>query len=833
MRRLFLALTLGALSVAASAQALRSPSEFLGYELGTRFTPHHRVLDYVAHVASASGRVRVEEYGRSVEGRPLELVFVASPDHIERLEDIRLDNLRLVGEVDGAPTGPVPALVWLSYNVHGNEAVSTEASMQVLYDLVRPDHPDSGGWLESVVVVIDPCLNPDGRERYVSWYNRTVGAFPDPDPAAVEHREEWPGGRTNHYYFDLNRDWTWLSQQETRARIAAYNRWMPHVHVDFHEQGVDEPYYFAPAAEPYHPVVTDWQREFQQEIGENHADWFDSSYWLYFTHERFDLFYPGYGDTYPTYGGAIGMTYEQGGSGRAGLGIETAEGDTLTLAARIAHHHATSLSTVQATARRAPRVVSEFEAWYGAGKPATEWKTFVMRGESGDDRLAALQQHLAALGIRSGTVKTVRRVRGHDFRSGKETTVDLVPGDLVVSVDQPRGVLASVLMEPDPSLPDSATYDITAWALPYAYGIDALATTEAIRADGVWTVPAPASPAPSARAYAYVAAWSSPADVRLLARLLRAGVSVRAATEPFRAGDADYGPGTLVITRTGNERLGSRFDDLVAETASAEGRVVTPVASGLVQSGSDFGSSTVRFVGRPRIAMAFGEGTNSSSTGEIWHWFDEQVGYPVTRIGAESLGSVELSDYDVLILPSGSYREALGDEGLGRLRRWVEGGGRVVAVGQALSVFAGKEGFALERMERTEDDVDSLRAYADRERDDLVESVPGAVFSTRVDATHPLGFGLDRGYFTLRLGSAAYSYLDGARAWNVGVIQKDSRRGGFVGYQAFSRLENTLAFGVDEIGRGAVVYLADDPLYRAFWYEGRMLFGNAVFMPLR
>jgi hypothetical protein len=833
MRRALLVLVVSTLALPASGQDLRSPSGFLGYGLGTRFTPHHRVLEYVDHVAAASDRVRVERYGESVEGRPLALAFVASPENLARLDDIRRDNLRRTGEEEGEPAGALPAIVWLSYNVHGNEAVSTEAAMQTLYDLARTDHPDSREWLESVVVVIDPCLNPDGRERYVSWYNRTVGAIPDPDPAAAEHHEEWPGGRTNHYFFDLNRDWTWLTQQETRARIAQYNRWMPHVHVDFHEQGVDEPYYFAPAAEPYHTVVSAWQREFQREIGTNHAEWFDSSYWLYFTRERFDLFYPGYGDTYPTYGGAIGMTYEQGGSGRAGLGIETAEGDTLTLVERIEHHHATSLSTVQATARHAERVVQEFEAWYDAGAGDTRWRTFVLRAESGEDRLAAVRSHLDALGIRSGSMTGTRRVRGHDYRTGRETTVEIGPGDLVVPMDQPRGVLAGVLMEPDPVLPDSATYDITAWALPYAYGIDAVSTREAIAIDRPWSAASAALPDAGERPYAYLSAWSSQADLRFLARVLRAGISVRVATEAFRAAGMEHAPGTLVITRAGNARLGERFDGIVLDAARAEGRQLRAVTSGMVESGSDFGSSSVRFVRPPRIAMAFGEGTSSASVGEIWHWFDEQVGYPVTRIPASSLGTVALDEFDVVILPSGSYRELLDDRGLSRLREWVAGGGRLVAVGQTLSILAGRDGFALRRMERPEDRGDSLRSYADRERADLVDAVPGTVFSTRVDATHPLGFGLERGYFTLRLGSDAYAFLAGDRAWNVGVVQKDARRSGFVGHRAFSRLENTLAFGVEEIGRGAVVYLVDDPLYRAFWYEGRLLFGNAVFMPLR
>ncbi|RMF60867.1 MAG: zinc carboxypeptidase, partial [Bacteroidetes bacterium] len=358
-RRLFAFALLCILALPASGQdRLLAPADFLGYEPGTRFTPHHRVVAYFEHVAAASPNVRLEYYGETYEGRPLLVAYVARPDYLARLDAIRTNNLRLAGLAEGAVDGPTAALVWLSYNVHGNEAVSTEAALLTLYDLANPDNARTQAWLDSTVVIIDPCINPDGRDRYVHWYNQTVGRFPDPNPDAREHHEPWPGGRTNHYYFDLNRDWAWATQQETRHRLPLYQRWLPHVHVDFHEQGVDEPYYFAPAAEPFHEAITPWQRELQTIIGQNHARYFDERGWLYFTRQVFDLFYPGYGDTWPTFNGAVGMTYEQGGSGRAGLAIRTAEGDTLTLAERIAHHHTTGLSTVEATARHRTRVLA-------------------------------------------------------------------------------------------------------------------------------------------------------------------------------------------------------------------------------------------------------------------------------------------------------------------------------------------------------------------------------------------------------------------------------------------------------------------------------------------
>src|SRR5690606_10558989 len=239
---------------------------------------------------------------------------------------------------EGAPT---KAIVWLSYNVHGNESASTEASMQTIYDLLT----SKSDYLENTVVIIDPCINPDRRDRYVNWHNQFKNVPNIIDPNSKEHHEGWLSGRSNHYMFDLNRDWAWLTQIESRKRIKIFNQWLPHIHVDFHEQGVNNPYYFAPAAEPFHEVVTDFQRNFQVTMGKNHAKYFDANGWFYFTKEIFDLLYPSYGDTYPTYNGGVGMTYEQGGSGHAGLGISTFIGDTLSLHDRIAHHHTTGLST--------------------------------------------------------------------------------------------------------------------------------------------------------------------------------------------------------------------------------------------------------------------------------------------------------------------------------------------------------------------------------------------------------------------------------------------------------------------------------------------------------
>ncbi len=822
-------LTLLGTSSARQAHAqIQSPAEFLGYELGDRFTPHHRVVDYVSHVAQASPNVTIETYGQTYEHRPLTLLFVSTPDNLSRLDDIRAENIELT-KGSATPTASPTAIVWLSYNVHGNESVGTEASLLTLFELADTGNARTQEWLENTLVIIDPCLNPDGRERYVQWYNRTAGAFVNPNSDDRTHNEPWPGGRSNHYYFDLNRDWAWASQKETRARLKRYNAWMPHVHVDFHEQGVNNPYYFAPAAEPYHASVTEWQRDFQTQIGRNHARYFDENGWLYFTRQSFDLLYPGYGDTWPTFNGSIGMTYEQAGSGRAGLAIKTAESDTLTLADRIAHHHTTGLSTIEVTAQNAGRVVAEFAAYF---EPDSEPRTFVIKRDARGERAAALMHLLDIQGIEYQTVATSTTVSGRNYLDGRSGRHSVDPGDIVVSTSQPKGVLADVLLEPDPLLADSVTYDITTWSLPLLYGLDAVVASDARRLE-LTDVSTPTVPAVAAgiRPYAYLARFGSLEDHRFLAALHKAGILVRMAHEPISLAGQTFERGTLIITRTGNTRIGARFDEQVQSIAAKFGRELFPASTGFVDSGPDFGSGDVGYLKAPRVAVVGGSTVSSYSLGQIWHYFDERAAYPVTIVNGNRLGGTDLGQYDVLVMPSGSYGSVLDEDAMGDLRAWIRGGGKLIALDGAARFFAGKSGFALEMNRGAEPDSAAVgpveQPYADRVRRRISDGIPGAIFLATADRTHPLAYGLGDRLPVLRRSSSTAKLLK--QGWNVAVVEDGEPISGFAGHNTRKRIAGSLALGVQDVGRGTVVYAMDDLLFRGMWYTGEVLFGNAVF----
>ncbi|TWR29803.1 zinc carboxypeptidase [Mucilaginibacter pallidiroseus] len=812
------------LAGSVSAQSIQSPEAFLGYKLGQQFTPHHRIVEYFKYVAANAKNIKLQQFGTTNEGRPLLAVFVASAENINRIEEIRHNNLRLAGIEVGAQMADAPEITWLSFNVHGNEPASSETAMWVLYDLVNPAKSKVQGWLQNQLVVIDPCLNPDGRDRYVNFYNSVKGLVPDAYPSAREHAEPWPGGRVNHYYFDLNRDWAWQTQKETQARVSLFNSWLPQIHVDFHEQGINAPYYFAPAAEPYHKDITQWQRDFQVTIGKNNAKDFDRNGWMYFTRQEFDLLYPSYGDTYPLYNGSIGMTYEQGGIG-AGLAVVTRSGDTLTLADRIAHHHSTAISTIETAAQNAARLQNEFKKFYSSSKatPPGDYKTYIIRNDN-NEKMQQLAKMLTRNGINYGFGIGAKTVTGYNYFTGKTEQYATGPNDMVINAYQPKSVLLHVLLEPRTFIPDSVTYDITAWALPYAYGLKAYGLKESLKPlSNSLAVSAPAA-LTNSRAYAYVSAWQSVADVRFLAALLKKGIKVRYTERPFETGGKKFTAGSLIIARTGNNA--PDFDNIVTQTADALRHELTPLATGFVDKGNDLGSDVVKLITKPRVALLAGEGVSAEAMGEVWHLFEQQINYPITLIRQQDIARTSLSDFDVMVMPDGRYQDILPD----KVQSWIKDGGRLIAMENAVAQLSAKEGFLKKKEDKKDDKLKSAnRVYAQRDRDAISSYIPGAIFKLNLDNTHPLAFGMPNYYFSLKTSDDIYELL-GEDDWNVGTVKKDSYVAGFAGATSKQKIVNGMLLGVQSVGRGEVVYMVDDPLFRSFWENGKLLFSNAVFM---
>ncbi len=861
-RHLALALSLAVAAPSLHAQhALRTggqydasvpaPRSVLGYDVGDRFTQHHLLMRYIDRVAAASRRVHVDTVARTFEGRESVMLVITSEANQQRIEQIRTDAVALsdaIGEAGGRATAiaaRLPVIVWLGHTVHGNEASGAESAIALIYQLAAGQDPETRMFLDSAVVLIDPLQNPDGHERHAHDVQRATGAFgPSPIPGGLVHSGSWPGPRTSHYYFDLNRDWFTMSHPETRGRIASMLRWRPHVAVDLHEMGSSSSYFFPPPMAPVnkniHATITKWWEIF----GASNAAAFDANGWSYFRREGYDFFYAGFGDSWPAFNGAIGMTYEQASS--SGGAIRRSDGTVLTLREAATHHYTASWATLMTSARRARERVRDYLAFRTSA---------ISEGERGPVRAVVIEadvqsrgDSLASLLQRNGV--TVQRLRAPaDVRDASElggtTGAARIPaGSYVVDLAQPAGRLARALLEPDAVLDSSFIaeelesrrndqgdrfYDLTAWSMPYAFRARAWSTRALVGAtEGATFTRAPVAELAEAT-YGYAFEPGSEASTALLGQLLRDSVRVWFAPRAFRSGDTRFVSGAFVVRVAAN---GTRVHAIVRRAIAATGARIVPLGSAAVAEGADLGSNSVFPLRVPRVALLGGDPISGQSFGYAWYAFDHRLQYPVTTIGVSGVTGAALDDFNVLVIPSVSasaLNGVLGDSGRQRLAGWVRSGGVVIAIDNAMSWLA-TEATGLSRLRVRRDTTtrsDTLGAP-------LATEVPGAIVRVVGDTLSPLMAGIrERVFPALLFSDRIYTAPRDFRAGEVAVRYESQARlrlGGYLWPEVPARIAGTPYLWTERVGRGRVIGFAGDPTFRDMFRGLIPLFANAVFL---
>lgn len=840
-RRLVLSVVLSLLlgTVAIAQQSIPSPEEFLGYRIGDRFTPHHRILDYFGALAQRSDLITMHQIGSTYEDRPLMLATITSAKNRAALDSIRANvNALAHGEGDVASIAKnTPAVVWLAFGIHGNESSSAEASMMVAHTLLT--NPDYTRLLDNLVVIIDPLENPDGRERYIQWFHRTRGVKPNANPDAYEHQEPWPGGRYNHYLIDMNRDWTWQSQRETQARTAEYVKWSPQVFVDFHEMSYTSSYFFPPDAKPINAnlpkAVEDWLDVF----GRANASEFSKQGWPFFVAETFDLFYPGYGDSWPSLHGAVGMTYEMAGHSRAGTAVLREDGTVLTLGDRALRHYTTGITTVRTAAAHREELLrytyDAARAQIDGGKNVF----LILPGSPNFDTLIGLLQKQDVKIEMLGTATTVKATRidrdvteAHAFPAGTA----------VVNTRQPLGALANTLLEKAPAFskgfveqqrakaeadePDEF-YDLTTWSLPLAMNVEAWVTTTPVAGTTSLQKTA-ASPFRSA-SYGYLVDALDPNVYKFAGRLLQDEVRFSVVDSDIAAGDRPFARGTMVILKGNNDK---NLDAKLLAAAGATGVNIVPLDSGWMGGGIAFGSEKIRYVKNPKIGLIGGPGTDATSFGMLWHTLDVDTPIPHTVLSTESLGSIDLHDYEVLVFPDGySYASRLGKRGVDRIKQWVNDGGTIVAIKGASSFFRDKD-VAISSLKPWEppkkkdgDDKDKDADTSERYND---FRIPGSAFRTSMNDRSYLTFGVPRSPAVLIEGSGAILPL-AKKVDNILTIDaKDPLISGVAWTESIDRIKGSVYVVSEPAGRGQVITFADDPNFRLFWRGTLPIFLNSV-----
>ncbi len=854
--------------------------QVLGYEPGERITPHAGMVRYVEALAAATPRVKVFEYGKSWEGRKLIYAVVGSEANMRRLEEIRagvarLSDPRKTPDADAKKLiASLPAVIWLAYGVHGNEISSPDAALLTTYHLAASRDKLAAAMLDKALVIVVPSQNPDGRDRFIHHFEQSVGLEPDASPVAAEHVEPWPGGRGNHYLFDLNRDWLALSQPEIRSQVKALLDWYPLVYVDLHEMGSESTYYFTPEAAPYNPHLTRQQRESLDWFGRNNARWFDKFGFDYFTREVFDAFYPGYGASWPAYHGCIAMTYEQASS--RGLVMRRSDETVFHFRDTVRQHFTASISTVETAAEHREQLLQQFYEYRksaieeGGREPVKEYILARKGDVSAVDKLASL---LAEQGVEMKRAAAAFKAAGREFPAGS----------YVVPLAQPAKRLIRVLLDPQVAMEDTFVkeqerlrrkklpdeiYDVTAWSLPLSFNVECVGAPEPAQGSFEAVKPERVPPGrvvPRENAIAYLAPWGTQASARFLAAALRRDLKILSADKPFVQNGRKYPAGTLVIKAAGNPAgLAGTLEGL-AKTTGAE---IFATDSGWVDEGINFGSNRVARLRKPAVAMAWDRPVSSTSAGWARFVLERQYGYPVTPIRAQTLGMADLSKFHVLILPDAFGGYDLGPAGARRLRDWVAAGGTLVAIGGAVSYLAspavgllavkqenavrapdakkpeapkpeaakpeagraeaGAAGDARVAGKLLASEEEYLKAIqADAE---LPDNVVGVMVRARLDPDHWLTAGLGETVNALVSGRAVFTPVKLDKGVNAAVFDGPDRLllSGYLWEENRKQLAYKPLVIAQREGRGQVIAFTADPNFRAMLDGMNVIFLNAV-----
>ncbi len=846
--------------------------EILGYRIGDRITPHAGLMKYLEALESAMpDQVHILEYAQSWERRRLVYAFVGSAEHIGALAAIgegmeRLADPRITSRASAdSLIASMPVIVNLSYSVHGNEISPSDAALLTAYHLLAArNDPVVDRILKETIVMIDPVQNPDGRDRFVHNFEIAEGLEPNASPLAAEHNEPWPGGRTNHYYFDLNRDWISLNHPETLGRVKVLQEYFPPVFVDLHEMGSNATYYFAPEAIPYNPHLARDQRESLQLFGKNNAKWFDHFGFSYFTREVFDAFYPGYGASWPSYYGSVAMTYEQ--ASARGLVVRRSDESVMHFRDTVRHHFVASIATSETAASNREQLLADFYAYR---------QSAIEEGRSEDIRSYILPRRLA--GNTSGVDKLAWLMAYHgvevqqagsDFRAGGK---NYPAGSYVISLAQPAKRLIRTLMDTHVPMSEDfiaeqerrrskglgdQIYDVTAWSFPLMYNVETVAVDRQVEGNLTMVDPAlvpPGSITGGRAEVAYLVPWGTQAAGRLLAASLRAGLRAFSTDLAFAQGDRRYPTGTLIFKVKDNP---DHMHETLAEIAVSSGAEVIATDTGWVDEGPNFGSNNVVYMRKPRIALAWDRPTRAYNAGATRFVVERQIGYPVTPIRTRQIATADLRDFDVLLLPDpgfgATYEDVLGERGTRRIRDWVRTGGTVVGLGSGATAFlAGGmtgllstaredqakedgegdgdtgDGDAAGRIFRTEEEY--LRAL--KSDDSAPPATQGVLLKAGLDPDHWLAAGRDSTVNALVSGSSIFTPLKLDEGNNVAVFlgPDEVLASGFAWEGSTKQLAYKPLLMEERHGRGLAIGFTADPNFRAYMDGLNILFLNAIF----
>lgn len=803
-----------------------TPQSVIGHQVGEWHVTHDRLINYMYALDKASDRISLEVTGYTHEARPLILLTITSPDNHQNLENLRTEHNLLTDPTKSSSlnVATMPSVFYIGFSIHGNEASGVNAGMLVAYHLAAAQGPEIETQLKNTIILFDPCYNPDGMQRFSSWVNSRKSKVTSTDPLDTEHNEVWPGGRYNHYWFDLNRDWLVAQHPESQARVKSFHKWKPNLLTDHHEMGTNTTFFFQPGIPSrMHPLTPLENFALTKRMGEFHARALDELGSLYFTQEGYDDFYYGKGSTFPDIQGAIGILFEQASS--RGHAQESTNG-ILRFPFTIRNQFATALSSLKAINAMRIDFLNYQRKFYKDA--AAEASRDAVKGYIVGSKDKATVHHLSEIFSR------------HDiahFKLKTNQTINKkrydVESSYLIPLDQHQYRLVKSMFERRTQFKDSLFYDISTWTLPLAFGVeyDEVKALPAFAEKIVTTELSTGKLVGGKSQYAYAFESVGYYSPRAVYRLLDHGVRIKVATKPFyHPNGKKFEPGSILIALSDQSKSVEQIEFLINEIVSQDGTDVYAFHSGLDYQGVSLGSRAFLGLKKPEVAMLVGDGFSATDAGEVWHLLDTRFNIPLTLITVDVFNRSSIARYNTIIIPPTTGTVQITDAAREKLKTWVQQGGVVIGLENAITWLntAGLGKFEMKKIEEKKD-TPVARPYGNIEAYTGAQQTSGAIFEAKVDLTHPLLYGYYNNTMSIFKSNNLFMEKTKNAYGNPIVFTPNPLLSGYVSKENLGRLKESSVAGVSVYGQGRIIGFTDNLCFRAFWFGTNKILMNAIF----
>jgi len=791
-----------------------TPKEIIGHQVGEWHVTHDKLVEYMKVLANSSDRITLEDRGKTFEGRPLLLLTITSPNNHSRIDDIRQRHIDGTNDSSLDVTND-PIIVYQGFSIHGNEPSGSNAALAVAYYLAASTSLATEDLLNNTVILFDPSFNPDGLQRFAYWANTNKSKNINPDSNDREYFEVWPRGRTNHYWFDMNRDWLPVQLPESRARIASFHKWLPNILTDHHEMGSNSTFFFQPGIPSRtHPLTPQLNQDLTKEIGTYHAKALDKIGSQYYSEESYDDFYYGKGSTFPDINGSIGILFEQGSS--RGHAQETSNG-ILTFPFTIRNQYTAAMSTLEAAKNMRVKILKYQQDFYKkARNESSKAKAIVF----GDHKDAAKSYHLAEVlkrhQIAIHEVKSDFRADGKKFRKGYS---------YVVPMNQKNQKLVKAMFDVRTSFKDSLFYDVSAWTFNHSFGVDYAENISLNNAGPeIKTLKINEGSVSKKSNVGYLMPWNEYYTPKALNAILQKGLRAKVSMKNFNNGGNSYDYGTIQIP-VQNQKLDSQELYNFLKTVANESHLeIKGVSTGL-NDGIDLGSNNFKNISLPKVAMLVGNGVNVSDPGEIWHLFDQRYDMHVTKLDMIYFNRIDISKYTVIIAPNS---RGLDKKSIEKLQKWVRDGGTLIGYRSAAKWLKSNKFINFEFVTSNIDTIKDV-SFEAKSLKNGAQVIGGAIFEATIDRSHPINFGYKNDKIALFRNTTLFMKADKKSYNNPIQYTNNPLLSGYISKENAKVIKNTVPFKVQRMGRGRVLVFTDNTNFRAFWYGTNKLLMNAVF----